>query len=271
MSEVSTSTASQVGSPSENSDKKNDGIRPKHWGTASTNPNESCTFHQMAGRFPSRTVACTKGKGSVVLLPLGYLSQYIFGPILFILSLFIIGVILLQRGKGGGLTGALGGMGGQSAFGVKAGDLFTRITAVAVLMWIFVCALACRWYRPEKLDMDADLGVTSSISAGPEGFSPAPEGLGGASALPAEPAPPPAVPAPAVPAPAEPAPDKTDADSSAPTAPSPTGVDSPSQESSGIPPAEPGSEPGSPGIEVEGAGTESGGVNSGDDSPPPAE
>lgn len=200
-----------------------------------------------------------------MLLPLGYLSQYIFGPILFVLSLFIIGVILLQRGKGGGLTGALGGMGGQSAFGVKAGDLFTRITAVAVLLWIFVCALACRWYRPEKLDMDADLGVTSSISAGPEGFSPPPEGLGGASAPPAEPASPPAVPAPAVPAP-----DKTGGDPS-PTAPSPTGVDSPSQESSGTPPVEPGSEPGSPGIEVERAGTESGGVNKGDDSPPPAE
>ena len=35
---------------------------------------------------------------------------------------------MLQRGKGGGLAGALGGMGGQSAFGTKAGDLFTKIT-----------------------------------------------------------------------------------------------------------------------------------------------
>ena len=101
-----------------------------------------------------------------MFLPLGVfsLSQYIFGSLLFLLSTFIIGIILLQRGKGGGLTGALGGLGGQSAFGVKAGDLFTRITAVAVLIWIFVCALACRWYLPEDLDIVADPGSSTSIS-----------------------------------------------------------------------------------------------------------
>ena len=112
-----------------------------------------------------RVESCTQKRGPDVFLPLGDLSQFIFGPLLFLLSLFIIGIILLQRGKGGGLTGALGGMGGQSAFGVKAGDLFTRITAVAVLLWIFVCALACRWYRPEKLDIEADPGTSSSMSA----------------------------------------------------------------------------------------------------------
>ncbi len=100
-----------------------------------------------------------------MFLILGVLSQFIFGPLLFLLSTFIIAVILLQRGKGGGLTGALGGLGGQSAFGVKAGDLFTRITAVAVLIWIFVCALACRWYLPDDLDIKADLGASSSIGA----------------------------------------------------------------------------------------------------------
>ncbi len=111
-----------------------------------------------------------------MFLPLGDLSQYIFGSLLFLLSLFIIAIILLQRGKGGGLTGALGGLGGQSAFGVKAGDIFTRITAIAVLMWIFTCALACRWYKPEGLDIDADIS-SSSISTGSNGFGPGFEGI----------------------------------------------------------------------------------------------
>jgi len=106
-----------------------------------------------------------------VLMPLGVLSQYIFGSLLFILSFFIIGIILLQRGRGGGLTGALGGAGGQSAFGVKAGDIFTRITAVAVLLWIFTCALACRWYRPENLsDIEANPSAVNTIGSGPAGF-----------------------------------------------------------------------------------------------------
>ena len=39
-------------------------------------------------------------------------------------SLFLIALVLIQRGRGGGLAGAFGGAGGQSAFGTKAGDVF---------------------------------------------------------------------------------------------------------------------------------------------------
>ena len=52
----------------------------------------------------------------------------LFGILMFATALFLILLVLVQRGRGGGLSGALGGMGGQSAFGTKAGDLFTRIT-----------------------------------------------------------------------------------------------------------------------------------------------
>ena len=58
------------------------------------------------------------------------IKQWIFGILLFLTSLFLILLVLVQRGRGGGLAGALGGMGGQSAFGTKAGDVFTRITIV---------------------------------------------------------------------------------------------------------------------------------------------
>ncbi|MHB1561861.1 MAG: preprotein translocase subunit SecG, partial [Isosphaeraceae bacterium] len=56
-------------------------------------------------------------------------------------SLFLIGVILIQRGKGGGLAGAFGGVGGSSAFGTKAGDIFTRITIGAVAVWMLMAML----------------------------------------------------------------------------------------------------------------------------------
>src|ERR1700712_3543025 len=55
-------------------------------------------------------------------------------------GLILIGIILLQRGRGGGLAGAFGGMGGQSAFGTKAGDVFTRITIGVASAWILLCA-----------------------------------------------------------------------------------------------------------------------------------
>ncbi len=96
-----------------------------------------------------------------MFFPLAMLSQYIFGPALFLISVFIVLIILLQRGRGGGLTGALGGAGGASAFGVKAGDIFTRITAISVLIWIVLCAVTCYWYLPSSLD----IATTPSSSA----------------------------------------------------------------------------------------------------------
>jgi len=54
----------------------------------------------------------------------------VFNTLIILVSLFLICLILIQRGKGGGLAGAFGGVGGSSAFGTKAGDTFTRITVV---------------------------------------------------------------------------------------------------------------------------------------------
>ena len=58
--------------------------------------------------------------------------------LLFLLGVFLMIVILLQRGRGGGLAGAFGGLGGQSAFGTKAGDVFTKITVVIAVLWVVV-------------------------------------------------------------------------------------------------------------------------------------
>ena len=48
------------------------------------------------------------------------------GPLNFLLlliGLFMILLVLIQRGKGGGLIGALGGTGGSSPFGSRATSL----------------------------------------------------------------------------------------------------------------------------------------------------
>jgi preprotein translocase subunit SecG len=50
----------------------------------------------------------------------------------------LVFVILLQRGRSGGLAGAFGGAGGQSAFGTKAGDVFTRITIGLAIAWVML-------------------------------------------------------------------------------------------------------------------------------------
>jgi preprotein translocase subunit SecG len=64
--------------------------------------------------------------------------------LLFVTALFLIVLVLIQRGKGGGLAGAFGGMGGQSAFGTKAGDLFTKITIGVAIFWILLCLVTIK-------------------------------------------------------------------------------------------------------------------------------
>ncbi|HQR06156.1 MAG TPA: preprotein translocase subunit SecG [Gemmatales bacterium] len=61
--------------------------------------------------------------------------------LIFIASLVMILLILIQRGRGGGLIGALGGSGGSSPFGSRAGDTFTRITLITAGVWMFMIML----------------------------------------------------------------------------------------------------------------------------------
>ena len=77
---------------------------------------------------------------------MGYLS-WLPGPlnlILILLGAFLILLVLIQRGKGGGLIGALGGMGGSSPFGSRAGDQFTRLTIYVALIWLFLTMVQVR-------------------------------------------------------------------------------------------------------------------------------
>jgi len=76
------------------------------------------------------------------------LVRFLLGFAVVFSSLFLIALVLIQRGRGGGLAGALGGMGGQSAFGTKAGDVFTRITVIAASCWIVLCILALNVLGP---------------------------------------------------------------------------------------------------------------------------
>lgn len=65
-------------------------------------------------------------------------------------GVLLILIILLQRGRGGGLVGALGGMGGQSAFGTKAGDAFTGITIVLSVIWVLLAGFGGIALRAER-------------------------------------------------------------------------------------------------------------------------
>lgn len=52
-------------------------------------------------------------------------------------SLMLIGLILLQKSKGGGLGTAFGGGGGDSMFGARTGNVLTKATIVLGIIFLF--------------------------------------------------------------------------------------------------------------------------------------
>ena len=84
--------------------------------------------------------------------------SFLFQFFMWVTSLFLILLVLIQRGRGGGLAGALGGMGGQSAFGTKAGDLFTRITIGVAAFWILLYIVALKVLHVEQAKVAPGMG-----------------------------------------------------------------------------------------------------------------
>jgi preprotein translocase subunit SecG len=95
------------------------------------------------------------------------LVRLLLGSMLCLTSLFLILLVLVQRGRGGGLAGALGGMGGQSAFGTKAGDLFTRITVGVAGFWIVLCLLATNLLGRQTSLISSELGNAAPQAVAP--------------------------------------------------------------------------------------------------------
>lgn len=108
---------------------------------------------------------------------------YLLVTLLFLVALFLILLVLVQRGRGGGLAGAFGGMGGQSAFGTKAGDLFTRITIVVAGVWILLCVISVKYFNITDDPLQEGLGGETQQTApldkgskGATGAAPTPGG-----------------------------------------------------------------------------------------------
>ncbi len=93
----------------------------------------------------------------------------IFNALIVVLCLCLIAIILIQRGKGGGLAGAFGGVGGSSAFGTKAGDVFTKTTVGIAIAWILLSMLMViltNRHNESAWGSDAPTSLTRSSESG---------------------------------------------------------------------------------------------------------
>jgi len=67
-------------------------------------------------------------------------------------SLVLVLVILVQKGKGGGLSGALGGGIASGLLGSKTGDFLTWVTIIVVGVFLTLAVVMAKWYRPTVTD-----------------------------------------------------------------------------------------------------------------------
>ena len=76
-----------------------------------------------------------------------------------LIGIFLMFIILIQRGKGGGLAGAFGGPGGSSAFGSRSGDAFMRFTIWVAAVWVLVLMIQVKVIKSDSLDSQQNSNI----------------------------------------------------------------------------------------------------------------
>jgi preprotein translocase subunit SecG len=82
-----------------------------------------------------------------VLAAVPFVMKIVMG-IWVLAALALILIILIQKGKGGGLSAAFGGI-GNSLLGTKTGDFLTWVTISLVAVWLLLSVAVAKWYKPQ--------------------------------------------------------------------------------------------------------------------------
>lgn len=113
--------------------------------------------------------------------------------VLFLLcGVILVLLVLIQRGRGGGLAGAFGGPGGHSAFGTKTADVFIKVTAVLGAIFFIlavVTALVMRYQQSQlwSAEEPAPAEAPAEPGTGPGETPAAPASESGGAAAPETP------------------------------------------------------------------------------------
>jgi preprotein translocase subunit SecG len=82
-----------------------------------------------------------------------------------ICSILLILIVLIQKGRGGGLSGALGGAMAGGVFGSKTGDFLTWATIVMAGVFLLIAVMLARFYRPSVSEYGATPTTSQPVSA----------------------------------------------------------------------------------------------------------
>jgi preprotein translocase subunit SecG len=99
------------------------------------------------------------------LLAAGFIMTIV--AVLFVIcSIVLILVILIQKGKGGGLSAALGGGMASGILGSKTGDFLTWLTIVLVGIFLGLAVVLVKFYRPSVSAYDTGTVAPQKQPAG---------------------------------------------------------------------------------------------------------
>ncbi len=78
----------------------------------------------------------------------------VFAVLFVVCALALILVVLVQKGKGGGLSAAFGGGMAGGILGSKTGDFLTWFTIGLVAVFLLLGVVMAKFYRPSVSDFD---------------------------------------------------------------------------------------------------------------------
>lgn len=103
---------------------------------------------------------------------------YVLAFAFVLVAVLLVALILLQKNRGSGLSGAFGGVGGHSAFGTKTGDFLTWVTVGLTVVFLGLAITGNFVLDPERSGSSAQASETTSDSS-PDGADALPTGDSG--------------------------------------------------------------------------------------------
>ncbi len=101
------------------------------------------------------------------LLAVGFIMKMV--AVLFIVCcVSLILIVLIQKGRGGGLSGAFGGAMASGILGSKTGDFLTWVTIVLVGVFLTLAVVMAKFYRPDVSEFGEDAPARQELPISPE-------------------------------------------------------------------------------------------------------
>jgi preprotein translocase subunit SecG len=101
------------------------------------------------------------------LLAVGFVMKVV-AALFIICCVALILIILIQKGRGGGLSGAFGGAMASGILGSKTGDFLTWVTIVLAGVFLTIAVLMAKFYKPAVSERGEEVTARQEQPLSPE-------------------------------------------------------------------------------------------------------